>query len=169
MQTMKWCALALALNAAGCGIYTKKMSVGSPIDLDSSPGGPRYLQDGAGIDAADMAEQLEKEPEAASDVAAAQAWRVASTVFAAAGGALIGWPLGQALGGERKPLWALAGAGAGAIVVSIPLSALAVYSMDNAVKSHNRALGSTTARAGSPKSTATREKWMRPGPVSTGL
>jgi hypothetical protein len=113
MNAMKCGALALALSAIGCSSLPK-MSWGSPIDIDTSPGfAPRYTQFGARIDVADMADQIEKEPNAVSDVSTARAMSVLSAILSSAGGALIGWPLGEAAGGDRDPLWPLAGAGAG--------------------------------------------------------
>ena len=160
MRRMKWCVLALALNAAGCATNIKYISASGPIDIDTSPGGPRYLQNGEGIDTGFLTDQLQKEPESASNASTARALRIASVLLAGAGGAMVGWPLGQALGNELakssggrrgdEPLWPLAGAGAAAIGLSIPLAVLGIFAMDNAVKDHNRVLGSGTARPITP-------------------
>lgn len=126
------------LNAIGCGLPPKAHA---RIDIDTSFGlGPRYLQNGEGIDSTAMISMLEAEHEAASHVSTAKTMSYISTAFAAAGGALIGWPLGESISGERHPLWVLAGIGAGVITLSIPFSAYRVYSVDNAVKAHNRNL-----------------------------
>lgn len=85
-----------------------------------------------------MISMLEEEPETVSHIRTAKTMSYISTAFAAAGGALIGWPLGQSLSGERHPLWVLAGIGAGVFTLSIPFSVYEVYSVDNAVKAHNR-------------------------------
>jgi hypothetical protein len=45
----------------------------------------------------------------------------AGMVFGFVGGALIGWPVGSALGGG-EPQWVLAGVGAGVILLALPLS-----------------------------------------------
>ena len=92
-----------------------------------------------------MADQLNKKPESSSHMTRGQVLGVVSTIVAGAGGAMIGWPIGQAAGGERRPLWALAGVGAGAIALSIPLSIWAVVSKDSAVEAHNRASGAPPA------------------------
>ncbi len=44
-----------------------------------------------------------------------------SSIFGFAGGFMVGWPLGTAIAGG-DPDWALAGIGAGLIVISIPLN-----------------------------------------------
>ncbi|MEZ5017166.1 MAG: hypothetical protein R2800_08950 [Flavipsychrobacter sp.] len=48
-------------------------------------------------------------------------YAIGAYVFGAAGGALIGYPLGTALGGG-DPEWLLAGIGAGCLAIAIPLS-----------------------------------------------
>jgi hypothetical protein len=129
--------VAMMLGQVGCA-QLPKMSSSMPISIDSSPGGPRYTQDGHAIDVGDMGNQLAKEPLAASHVTTSRGLSIAAVLLAAAGGALIGWPLGQKIGGESKPTWALAGAGAGALVLSIPFTIGSVYSMDRAVDAHNQ-------------------------------
>lgn len=61
-------------------------------------------------------------------------------ILSAAGGALLGWPLGQAIVGEEDPMWALAGVGGGLIAVSIPFAVVADNKVDNAVDAHNERL-----------------------------
>lgn len=48
-------------------------------------------------------------------------YTVTGTIFAVAGGALVGYPVGTAIGGG-DPEWVLAGIGAGCIAVAIPLA-----------------------------------------------
>ena len=137
MKTMNGLVLAaIMLGQLGCASLPKMSSL-SPIEIDTAPFGARYKQDGQGIDPADMLARLKEEPTAAPYVERSQNLRIVSLIFAAAGGALIGWPLGQSIGGDKKPTWALAGAGAGAIGLSIPFTIGAVWNMDRAVESHN--------------------------------
>jgi hypothetical protein len=116
------------------------MSAFKPIGINKgiSLQGPRYMQDNKGIDQANMVTQLSREPEAASAANTSQGLQVLAVILGAAGGAMVGWPIGQAISGERKPLWPLAAVGAGVIVLAVPFEILSVLSMDNAVKSHNR-------------------------------
>ena len=100
-----------------------------------------YRQDGKVLDPDDMARTLEKEPAAAADVRRARTLATVATVLAAAGGALVGWPLGGGAADDPNPTWALAYAGAGAVVVSVPLLIWSGSSMANAVESHNRKVG----------------------------
>lgn len=139
MRSIILWVLVAALCATGCS-SGRKMNADSPIDIDTSPGGPRYLQSGRGLDRSHMAEQLEKEPEAALYVSTSWRLRVFSGILAGAGGAMVGLPVGQELGGDPEPLWPLAAAGAGVTAVAITLAILGVYSMDKAVKAHNATL-----------------------------
>lgn len=59
-----------------------------------------------------------------------------SAVFSGAAGFLIGWPLGTAIAGG-KPNWALAGIGAGLLVVGIPISAASTREAKRAVRIYN--------------------------------
>ena len=148
MKAMNCMVVAMMVSSGiGCASLPR-MDADDPIEIDSGPFGPRYKQDGQGIDPSDMADQLDKEPEATSDVSRSQGLRIVALLLGAAGGALIGVPLGQAAGGERDPLWPLAGAGAGAVALSIPATIWAVSSMDSAVEAHNQALRISGKTAG---------------------
>lgn len=127
---------AMTLGQLGCGTLPRMQST-SPIEIDTVPFGARYKQDGQGIDPVYMVKQLKQETKAAPYVERSEGLRIASLIFAAAGGVLIGWPIGQSIGGDRKPTWALAGVGAGAIGLSIPFTIGAVWNMDSAVEAHN--------------------------------
>lgn len=62
-----------------------------------------------------------------------------ANVFGFAGGFLVGWPLGTAMGGG-EPNWGLAGAGAGLILVAIPITSSANKKMKKAVEIYNEDL-----------------------------
>lgn len=62
-----------------------------------------------------------------------------ASVLGYAGGFMVGWPLGTALAGG-KPVWALAGAGAGLIAVSIPFGISANKKARKAVGTYNAGL-----------------------------
>ena len=63
--------------------------------------------------------------------------------FATAGGVLIGWPLGTALGGG-DPNWALAGVGGGLALLSIPLASGYVKNARKGAEIYNDGLASTS-------------------------
>jgi hypothetical protein len=68
-----------------------------------------------------------------------------SMVLGAAGGFLVGWPLGTAIGGG-DPNWTLAGIGAGLIVLSIPFSSAYGKNARAAVEIYNRELRNQPGR-----------------------
>ncbi len=65
-----------------------------------------------------------------------------ATIFNFAGGFLIGWPLGTAIGGG-EPNWSLAGIGAGLVIISIPFSSAYNKHATKAVNIFNRDLKQT--------------------------
>lgn len=140
-----------ALGLGGCAPLPKMDSF-MPVQLDTQFGTPRYTQEGHAINASDMEEKLSQEPEAAPHVSRARALRVVSTILSLAGGAMIGVPVGQKLGGNDKPLWALAAAGGASVGLSIPFSIGAVASVDSAVTAHNRSINgpSTQGKRAAP-------------------
>jgi hypothetical protein len=136
--------LILSVAAAGC-VSQPKMNAAAPIEKRSVFLGTSYQQNGKAIDPGDMLDKLEKEPEAADELAGYGAFATTAVILAGAGGALVGWPIGQAIGGEEDPLWVLAGVGGGLIAVSIPLAIVADNKVENAVDAHNRHVGAPTA------------------------
>ncbi len=63
-----------------------------------------------------------------------------SAFFSITGGVLIGIPIGTVIvGGE--PIWALAGAGAASIIISIPITRKYNHQMENAIDVYNAGLG----------------------------
>jgi hypothetical protein len=62
-----------------------------------------------------------------------------ATIFSCAGGFLIGWPLGTAIGGG-KPDWALAGIGAGLVLVALPFNSAYIKHIKKAVGIYNDGL-----------------------------
>jgi hypothetical protein len=129
-------SLLLAQIACGSAPNLVKMDPRRPIQRDDG-----YQQDGQTLDPEDMSEKLSEEPDAAPHVSRAQTLTLVATILGAAGGALVGWPLGGAIAGESDPQWELAYAGGGAILVSIPLMLWGVSSFDTAVDAHNARVG----------------------------
>ena len=133
MKIHTYLTLALALTELGCARQAKlmPMSPSEPVEIRDG-----YRQDGQRVAPDSLIRTLRSEPEAAPAVERAQTLATIATLLAGVGGALVGWPLGEASSGA-KPHWALAGAGGGAIVIGIPLAIWADSSMDAAVASHN--------------------------------
>ncbi len=153
---------AIMIGCFGCGSTLPKMHEYESIEKSSQFFGPRYTQNGKAIDPGDMADKLEKEPKAAPHVGRARALRVVSTILAAAGGALVGWPLGGYIGGDRRPNWKLAAVGGGAIAIGIPLAIWSDFSMDTGVEVHNKHLETTAWASAPPVGLASTRTW-KPG------
>jgi hypothetical protein len=127
--------LLLGYGHFGCASRpTRAMDPSLPIETDHG-----YRQRGEPLDQEDMKDQLSKEPSASSHMTRSRVLGVVGQLMAGAGGFLIGWPLGEHLHGD-EPHWNLAYAGAGMVVVSIPVVIWGVDSMNRAVDAHNRAL-----------------------------
>lgn len=60
-----------------------------------------------------------------------------STIFSVIGGALIGFPLGSALGGAEDPRWYLAGIGGGIVLLSIPIYSAGNKKIHEAIEVYN--------------------------------
>ena len=76
-------------------------------------------------------------------IKAAQSTNAIGMVFAYAGGFLVGWPLGTALGGG-EPNWAAAGAGVALIAVTIGVNKSYNIKAKRAVDTYNNGLGATS-------------------------
>jgi ABC-type antimicrobial peptide transport system permease subunit len=85
-------------------------------------GGYKFLQNNQPLTIKQLGETMKSNPEASKLFQQAKPNATAATLFGIAGGFMVGWPVGTAIGGG-KPSWELAGIGAGLIAISIPFSA----------------------------------------------
>jgi hypothetical protein len=115
-----------------------------PIEKRPGSWGYSYEQRGEVLDGGLMLDALEREPAARSDVQAGRTAFTISRILAGLAGALIGWPVGQAIAGKSAD-WVLAGAGAGILAVAIPLAIVASADVEDAVDAHNRGAGIPSA------------------------
>jgi hypothetical protein len=104
--------------------------------------GTVFLQNGRKLTPAQLVKITQFNAVANQEMKVAKSNYDVSMVFACAGGALIGWPLGTAMGGG-KPNWALAGIGAGLVIIAIPISNSATNHAKKAVRTYNDGLKST--------------------------
>jgi hypothetical protein len=134
--------LVFGVTGLGCANQAKlaPMDPSSPIE---TKGG--YKQGGKPLARDSMLERLGEEPASESDIATAKTLAVMGQVLGAVGGALLGWPIGEKLGGVEKPHWGLAIAGGATIAVAVPLALWSDSKVSQAVDSHNRSLGKPAA------------------------
>lgn len=78
-------------------------------------------------------------PQAYDEIWKAKSNSEVANVFAILGGALVGWPLGTAIGGG-DPQWELAGIGAGLIAIAIPFATTASKQTTRAIKLYNEGI-----------------------------
>jgi hypothetical protein len=129
-------ALATVLCSLGCASqpHPEIAHFDSSKPIDRSRG---LRQDGSLVRADEVEKALLLEPEAGPYLRRSKTWSMVSLISATAGGALIGWPVGEALGKNPDPLWELAAVGGGFVVLSFALIPLTVSNYNSAIDAHN--------------------------------
>ena len=107
--------------------------------------GTIFIQNGKKLTPKQLLEITKVNQEAYKEMKVAKSNHDIGSVFGFAGGFLVGWPLGTAIAGG-EPNWALAGIGAGLIVMSIPFSSSYAKHAKNAVGIYNNGLNQTGLR-----------------------
>lgn len=111
--------------------------------------GATFAHNGESLKLNQVLEVMKPNPEAYKLMRSAKSSYDFSSFLGFTGGALIGWPLGTAVGGG-DPNWALAGIGAGLILVAIPITSGFKKKASEAVSAFNQ--GSTSASLNNYKS-----------------
>lgn len=120
-SNMKKIAIIFTLMAISSTFVLGQTAVDS-ISMEKGFGGYVFYQGDQKLkNVTQLANVMKSNPEAHSQILSAKSSYNTALVLGGVGGAFIGWPLGTALGGG-EPNWALAGIGAGLVVVSIPLT-----------------------------------------------
>ncbi|KAA5533613.1 hypothetical protein F0919_13825 [Taibaiella lutea] len=92
----------------------------------------------------DMLRLMQPNEAAFKKMKASRTYNGFSTVFACAGGFLIGYPLGQAIGGKKDPEWAMLGVGVGVVGISIPFGIISGKKAKEAAQLYNAGLKTTS-------------------------
>lgn len=119
-KILRWMFTFLSVVALNATICSAQQGADT-IAIEKKFGGYRFSKDGKSLTLNQLSNALESNPEAYQEIQAAKSSYTAAIVISYAGGFLVGWPIGTALGGG-EPNWTLAGIGAGLIAVSIPIS-----------------------------------------------
>ncbi len=93
----------------------------SAVTMEKTFGGYNFYHEGRRLQMNQLVALMKHNDLAYRQIKAAQSNYTLAMILSSAGGFMIGWPLGSALAGG-DPNWALAGIGAGLVVVSIPIS-----------------------------------------------
>lgn len=115
------------------------------ISYDKIFGGYKYSQNGMPISIKQMSGIMNDNPEASAYITKAKTNYGAAMVFNYAGGFLIGWPIGTAIGGG-DPEWGMAAIGGGLVLLGIPFIKAANTNTIKAIDIYNANNGSMTAR-----------------------
>ncbi len=102
-------------------------------------GGYQFSQGEQRLNMQQLVKTLKPNEEAYKQIKSARSNQTIGMIFGAAGGFMIGYPLGTALGGG-EPKWIMAGIGAGLVAISIPFSSKANKKAKQAVKTYNQGL-----------------------------
>jgi hypothetical protein len=84
-------------------------------------GGYQFYQGEQRLNMNQLVNTMKANEQAYKQIKSAQSTYTMAMIFSYAGGFMVGWPLGTAIGGG-EPNWAIAGVGAGLLVIAIPVS-----------------------------------------------
>ncbi|MFV0378012.1 MAG: hypothetical protein ACK5JD_12015 [Mangrovibacterium sp.] len=112
------------------------------ITVKKSFGSNQFFQAEKRLTINQVVKLMEPTPEAYQLMKSARANNTWAAVFGAAGGFMIGWPLGAAIAGG-DPDWVMAGVGAGLVGISIPFASKSTRQSQQAVDGYNESIGST--------------------------
>ncbi|MDN3595480.1 hypothetical protein [Zunongwangia endophytica] len=124
-------------------IASLSLSNAQQIEYEKVFGGYKFTRNENTLSLGDLSNIVEDTPQAEDLIKKAKTTTVFTTILSFAGGGLIGWPIGEAIGGG-DPNWALAGIGAGLVAVAIPLSSSAGKKAKEAVDIYNMSLEKQT-------------------------
>ena len=114
-------SILLALMGIIMSVSMFSQTTNDSIKVTKMFGGYKFEQNGKTLTYSKMLEQMQSNPEAYNYMKKASDNVGLATVFSYAGGFLLGWPIGTAMGGG-KPNWSLAGVGGALLCITIPIS-----------------------------------------------
>lgn len=124
-------------------VLSSSMANAQKIEMEKVFGGYQFKQEGKTLLLKDMQEIMKENKEAFELVQSAKSNQTWALILGTAGGALVGFPIGTAIGGG-DPEWALAGAGAALIVATIPIVKGFNRKTKKAVELYNDGISSTS-------------------------
>ncbi|CAA0234271.1 hypothetical protein [Tenacibaculum maritimum] len=113
------------------------------IEMKKVFGGYQYTQNGNRMTMGKLVKVMKSNSEALKFMKKAKSNNVLASILGGAGGALIGFPIGTAIGGGDAN-WTLAGIGAGLVAIGIPISSGANKNAKKAVELYNASLNSAS-------------------------
>lgn len=119
--------------------FTYGQSSIDSISMKKVFGGYQFYQGEKRLNMNQLVNVMEPNEQAYKEIKSAQSNYAFATIVGCVGGAMVGWPIGTAIGGG-EPNWAVAGIGAGLIVVSIPITQSFNKKAKQAVNTYNGGL-----------------------------
>ncbi|MBS2101016.1 hypothetical protein [Carboxylicivirga linearis] len=135
---MKKLLTLMVLLLAGI-TFTIGQNTADSIRIEKTFGGYQFYQGEKRLKVKDLVNTMQSNAQAYQEIKSAQSSYTLASIVGFAGGFMVGWPLGSALGGG-EPNWTMAGIGAGLIVVSIPISKSFNKKAKQAVDTYNNGL-----------------------------
>ena len=126
-----------------CVSHTSAQSAADSITVKKVFGGYQFRQGDKLLSLNQLSKVLKTNDEAWDQYKSAQANSTLALIFGCAGGFLIGRPIGTAIAGG-EPNWALAGIGAGLVIVAIPIATGFNTKAKQAVQTYNSGLRKTS-------------------------
>ncbi len=114
------------------------------INMEKTFGGYKFTQDGKNLKFTEIVDIVKNNEDAYKLAKSAKSNYTVAQILGGAGGFLIGWPIGAALGGG-DPDWTIAGIGAGLVAISIPFNSGANKKMKKAIEHYNSSLQNTSS------------------------
>jgi hypothetical protein len=109
------------------------------IEIEKVGGGHKFTQNGQILTIDNLSRKVASNEESLRLINKAKTSGTFATILGYAGGGLIGWPLGTAIGGG-KANWGIAGIGAGLLAIAFPVAAGADKKTKQAVELYNASL-----------------------------
>lgn len=129
--------ITISLNFAFSQTETDSISVKKAF------GGYQFYQGKNRLNMKQLVNTMKPNEEAFSQIKSAQSSYTMASIVSFAGGFMMGWQLGTVVGGG-EPNWAMAGIGAGLVVVSIPISQKFNKQAKQAIDTYNQGLQTTS-------------------------
>jgi hypothetical protein len=117
---MRKIAIILTLLAVNMS-FTFGQTASDSISMKKVFGGYQFYQGEQRLNMSKLVNTMKPNDQAYQQIKSAQSTYTFAMILSYAGGFMVGYPLGTAIGGG-EPNWAMAGIGAGLIVVAIPIS-----------------------------------------------
>lgn len=113
------------------------------IDIEKVGGGHKFTQNGQVMTMDNLSSKMASNEESLRLINKAKSSATFATILGYAGGGLIGWPVGTAIGGG-KANWGIAGIGAGLLAIAFPIAGGADKKTKQAVELYNASLNPTS-------------------------